>query len=373
MNRKRTLIIILLTFFVIILLGVLLTYIVYVNRTKEPVDILSDYLINITSLVIAFIALIIALITYFSIDSVNSVTAMEGSVLENPNYTIAYSEMVMSFIDCKNQNDFKKLLIDKVYNGLKRPTATCIQFADCIQIMIDHIIWFAYVDFNDNDFKTKCDKLIIKLEKELLRYNSLSNGIQYILNENIKLIKYIMDYQQGRNLNKSNICNLEDIRGKMIQNPISQIVYYDYLGLDYRKKANQILKKCGSDDVEFTVEYMKSVMEYEYSQDDIQHVKMLLRRAQDSFNNASKLSDTDILWQGYIKYNVARTCVMEHLLDSTNGAEILEYINEVISIRESVCFLYQYGGDSYLNSRFNVEYRNAVNLLLEFKKLLGSY
>jgi hypothetical protein len=99
---------------------------------------------------------------------------------------------------------------------------------------------------------------------------------------------------------------------------------------------------------------------------------MFLKRAQDSFNNASKLSETDILWQGYIKYNIARTRVMNYLLEATNSEEILKYIDEVISIRDSVCYLFQYGENTYLNSRFKIEYNNAVNLSLELKKLLNS-
>lgn len=372
MNRKRTLLIICLTLFVILILGVLLTYIIYINRYNEPLDVLSDYLINITSLVIAFIALIIALITYFSIDSVNNVTAMEGNVLDNPNYTIAYSEMVMDFKDCKNQSEFQTLLCEKVFTGLKHSTSTCIQFADCIQRVIDYIIWFAYLDFQDKELMKQCDKLIRRLDRELQRYTSLSNGIQYLLNENVKLIKYIFEYQKGRNLNRSNICKLENIRGKMIQNPISQIIYYDYLGLDYRKKASEILRRCGSNDPEFSTKYMRAVMEYKYCTNDIKHVALLLMRAKECFHIAGQIAETDLLWQGYIEYNLSRTSVMEYLINPTNGANISNNINDVVNIREMVCFFFQQNEDAYLNSRFELEYKSAVNLLNEFSNLLKS-
>lgn len=123
---------------------------------KEPTDIIPDFFISISSLVISFIALIIALITYFSIDSVNNVTSMEGNVLENPNYTIAYSEMIKSFSNCKVKSEFEKKLLEKVCPAFNNKTLTCIQFADFIQNVIDHIIWFAYVDFKGAQLRNEC-------------------------------------------------------------------------------------------------------------------------------------------------------------------------------------------------------------------------
>lgn len=342
----------------------------------ETVDIIRDYLINITSLVIAFIALIIALITYFSIDSVNNITAMEGNVLENPNYSVAYSEMVTDFSQCKDKSDFKSSLLKKVNPELNSKTLTCIQFADFIQNTIDHIIWFAYVDFKDTEFKNECTKLIQNLENQSKRYNIISNGIQYTLNENVKLIKYVLDYQEERSLNKDTVCKLEDIRGKMIQNPISQIIYYNYLGLYYRNKANALFKQCDSQDKEFSFKYMKAVIDYEYSPEVVTQIEILLDRAYCNFNLANELSDTDILWQGYIQYNLARTFVMDYLIRVisrniyvTAEDKAYNYANTALSVRNSVRFLYRSTEGSYLNEMFDQECTFADSLLKEFKKL----
>lgn len=353
----------------IFLVGILFSVMIYVNRIKEPLTTVFSYLITITSLVISLIALVIAMITYFSIDSVNSVTAMEGNVLENPRYTIAYFEMVMQFSKCKNQKEFMDLLLNIVYNKERDKTSTCIQFADWLQSIIDHLIWFAYVDFKDKEFVKKCEILITKLEKECLRYNALSNGIQYLLNENVKLIKYVLIYQRARNLEQNQICYLENIRGKMILNPISQIVYYDYLGLDYRRKANKILQNCGNrNEKEFTYKYMKDVFDYKYTEEDVKHIYILLNRAKECFNGAIRLAETDVLWEGYIKYNEMRLRVMEYLLQHTNKEDVLIGIKDVINIREKICFLFG-EKDTYLSEKFKDEYNMAVSLYENFARL----
>jgi hypothetical protein len=336
---------------------------------KEPTDIIPDFFISISSLVISFIALIIALITYFSIDSVNNVTSMEGNVLENPNYTIAYSEMIKSFSNCKVKSEFEKKLLEKVCPAFNNKTLTCIQFADFIQNVIDHIIWFAYVDFKGAQLRNECTKLIQYLERELQRYSSLSNGLQYILNENIKLIKYVLDYQEERSLNRDTVCRLEDIRGKMLQNPISQIVYYNYLGLYYRNKANTLLRQCNSQNNEFSFEYMKSILQYNYNPKVVKEINILLNRARFNFDLADELAKTDILWQGYTQYNLARTFVMEYLINTTVEDLTYNYARSALSVRDVVCFLYRSANDSYLNEMFYKEYTYADNLLKEFKKL----
>ena len=328
--------------------------------------------INLTSFVISVIALIISLVTYISIDAVNQMTTMDGNVLENENYTVAYSEMLGQFDDCETKEAFQKRLFDVVRNGFKYNCSTCIQYADNIQNLIDHIIWFAYLDFSDIKFTRELDKLIKRVDKKLIEYCNLSNGIQYTLQENVKLVKRVLNYQMRRSLTQGNISNFEDIRGKMIRNPISQIVYYDYLGLNYRSKVNQLLKACGSSKDEFTPEYMRDVYVFKYSDTDMENIKTLLRKARQAFKAAEELSNGDILWRSYISYNMARTEVMEWLIqsDSHYSYERLEAILEdVVNVRREACFLYGANAGAYLKAEFNKEYVRAKSLLENFREL----
>lgn len=328
--------------------------------------------INLTSFVISVIALIISLITYISIDAVNQMTTMDGNVLENENYTVAYSEMLRQFADCETKEAFQKRLFDVVNNGFKYNCSTCIQYADNIQNLIDHIIWFAYLDFSDIKFERELDKLIKRVDKKLIEYCNLSNGIQHTLQENVKLVKRVLDYQMRRSLTQGNISNFEDIRGKMIRNPISQIVYYDYLGLNYRSKVSQLLKVCGSSKGEFTPEYMRDVYVFKYSDTDMENIKTLLRKARRSFEEAKELSDGDILWRSYISYNMARTEIMGWLIksDAHYSYERLESILEdVVNIRREACFLYGANTGAYLKTEFDKEYVRAKSLLENFREL----
>lgn len=368
MKTKRSLKAVFCILLIIFLVGFMLSIIIYTIRSKEPLSTVTGYLINSISLVTAIIALVIAMITYFTIDSVNSVTSMEGNVLENYSYSVAYSEMVMQFRNCRNQTEFMDLLMDTINDKSKNKTSTCIQFADWIQIIIDHLIWFAYVDFNNKEFYIKCEKLVFKLEKECDRYNSLSNGIQYLLKENVKLIKYVLTYKQSINLEENRICYLENIRGKMISNPISQIIYYNYLGLDYRKKASKILNKCQSNEKEFSYQYMKAVSTYNFSEQDKNHFYIFIDRAKQCFHNASKLAEADVLWDGYIKYNEVRLKVMEYMITQNNKDNILKDIREVINIREMVCFLFD-KSSSFLDEKFMEEHNRSIKLYESFENL----
>lgn len=329
--------------------------------------------INVTSFIISIIALIIALITYFSIDSVNSITTMEGNVLENENYTVAYTEMLRKFSDCVTKEQFQNKLFTEVCEGIQQKGDTCIQFADSIQNMIDHIIWFAYLDFSDSNFKKHYSKMMKTAEKRLVHYSKLSNGIQYTLHENVKLIKYVFDYQMGRNLSHGYVTSLEDVREGMIRNPMSQIVYYDYLGLHYRRKAAELFKTCGCQAPEFSREYMQFVRDYEFSAETKHNIHLLLNRAETAFTRAREVAQDDILWTGYLSFNVARTKMMFWLLEGNDGLvsyeQIESLLNETIQVRREVKFFYDSIAGGYLTSMFEKECEYAEKLMGEFQVL----
>ena len=329
--------------------------------------------INVTSFIISIIALIIALITYFSIDSVNSITTMEGNVLENENYTVAYTEMLRKFSDCATKEQFQNKLFTEVCEGIQQKGDTCIQFADSIQNMIDHIIWFAYLDFSNEDFRKNYDKMMRCAEKRLRHYSKLSNGIQYTLHENVKLIKYVLGYQMNRNLSYGYITSLEDVRGGMIRNPMAQIVYYDYLGLHYRRKAAELLKTCGCKTPEFSREYMQFVRDYEFSEGTKRNIHLLLNHAETDFTRANEIAKDDILWKNYLFFNVVRTKIMVWLLEGNNSPvsyeQIENLLNETIRVRREVKFFYDSIAGGYLKSMFEKECEYAEKLMIEFQNI----
>ena len=204
-------------------LGVVVTFLVLDANDSTKVVPWAENTILITSFVISFAAFVFSVITYFSIDAVNNITAMDGNVLENENYAIAYEEMIDKFMNAADQKAYTQKLLNEV--SCPKKTKSCIVFADCLQNILDHIILFAYVDLSDNETRKECDKLIKIIREEADYYIKLSNGIKYQLDENIKLIEYIMDYQKARSQKQDwEFSKLENIRGNMLKNPISKIL-----------------------------------------------------------------------------------------------------------------------------------------------------
>ncbi len=348
-------------------LGVLLTLAVLDPEVPSLVFSLTENIILFTSFFISFIAFIFSMITYFCIDSVNSITAMEGNVLENENYSIAYEEAVDQFENASNRVEFTKKLFSIVMPTKK--SESCMNYADDLQKLIDYIIWFAYVDLKEPTVKQQCEAMIKIIDKEKSRYDKLSNGINYLLNENIKLIKYVFDYQKIKSEGiSSQFSKLENIRGDMLKNPISRIIYFDYLGLDYRRKAADILKACGDDNSEFSAEHMTKIREHDYTEEQLKHFTCLIDRAEMCFEKAQEIAKDNVLWNGYISYNRLRVEVMKNLMGNDQSCEeVLKEIDRVIRIRENAEFMFK-RNNSYLNTQFAKE-TERVQELKEYYKL----
>jgi len=350
------------------ILGVVAT--IFLGESIVPSSIYpwAENIVTITSFVISFIAFIFSMITYFSIDVVSGVTSMDGNVLENSDYTIAYEEAVDSFKEAKTEQEFFNELMKKVKND--RKSKSCMIFADELQTVIDYIIWFAYIDLNNPDYRRECEQLVEKITKEQKRYEKMSNGINHLLEENVKLIKYVLVYQEKRSAGESGFSKLENIRGNMLKNPISQIVYYDYLGLDYRRKAASILNACGDGNQEFSTEHMLAIMNFSYSEEQKKQIACFVERAEICFEKAREVAAGNILWEGYISYNKARVDLMKYLMHLEEDENALcKTLAEIVRVRENACFLFG-GKGSYLDGKFVEEIKRAKNLKCNFKKLL---
>lgn len=366
---------------VIVWVCVIIVFIVIFGFILDDYERRYENWIAITSFIVSMVALIVALITYFSIDSVSSITSMDGNVLENASYSVAYTELLRDFQKCDSRQDFQKKLMDGVTSHIVHDSGTCMQFSDSIQYVIDRIILFAYLDYNDPAFCAEYKKLKKKLTQRYETYSRLSNGIQYTLLENVKLITYVFEYQQNRqndgNEHGSVLAGLEDVRENMIQNPISRIVFYDYLGLHYRRKASELMRpKNAPDGKEFSTEYMKLVWQEDLDENIRKQASWLLDTAEKSFQRANEIAGEDILWNGFLSYNIARVKIMVWLLNKPKEKEEADQITallaQTVSMREKV--LYYYGQPElcgqYLSGQLKEELRRAFELQKEFALLM---
>lgn len=333
----------------------------------------TSYAVDISALIVSFIALVISIVTYFSIDKVNNITSMSGNVLENSTYSVATSELVNEFNGCNNDKDFTKELLDSVSHPKNGnpigKTKSIIEFADLIQNFIDHLIWFAYIDDEPDTYKKK-EEIVKDLEKNLEKYEQLSNGIQYLLKENLKLIQYVLLYQDSTR-NNTYERNMENIRGRMMTNPVSQIVYYDYYGLCRRRQAKRIMRSGlpEYDDDEFSANNMIAILKHDYKKDETEKIIFFLDQAMKWFNKADKLTDDDILWKSYISYNKVRTKIQRLLILKDTSDQSMTVIKQdlkcALDARMAVCILYG-EEDNYLSQKFSGEYKYTEELFNNF-------
>lgn len=329
-------------------------------------------LLSVFSIVISVVALVYAMITYYSIDSVQSMNSMEGNVLCNTKYSVAYPESIQYFEDCITEDEFQSRLFDLL---LYKKSVDCKQYAEHIQCVIDNIIWIAYANHNDSFYK-KCSVLLEKLNSDKQKFKYINSGLNCLFNENIKLISYVINYQNQRIENSVAISRLENIRGRSIENPVAQITFYNYLGLEYRKRADKLL---GFNNI-FTAENMKKIIEKFQSgeyQKEKAHYSALLDIAEKSFMKAFVISNDDMIWKGYISYNLARVKVMRYLVspDDVYKADVEDCLERAVRDRDNILYLIWSDSESlsqkqsFLNRKFCEELTRAKKLIAEFSKL----
>lgn len=348
---KKTVILCLIILVFIFLSGI------YIGIEFKLDDSETTNIFNATAFIISTVALMFTMVTYFSIDSMDKKNRMENNILQAQNYKAPY-QRIFDYLNV-SENEYRKNLI----KSIKKPRiASCMQFADWIQTIMDHIVFFAYCDF-DSDEREKLKK---SLDKEKGKYEGIGSEVKIILNENISLIKYVLDYQK-RDKDNSNR-HIEDVRGEMLGNPVAKIVYYDYLGLDYLHMAGDIMnKKVGKHKV-FSEDYFKSWRQNNTFKEK-EKCLSILDEANKYFESAIRLTQDDLMWDGYIKYNLVRVNIMRFLLLNNKAKKIaygniLKSLNTTILARKKVCHLFSESG--YLYDQFQKELQMVIDLKSNF-------
>ncbi len=300
---------------------VYLTFILYSDTLIfDDVNTVTTFVIGMLSFLLSVVALVFSVVTYVSIDSVNALSSMEGNVLCNENYNAEYILLVKDYEDCKTQLALQKKLFANIEENFRHNSKTCMLFTDFLQYFLDNLLWFAYIDTKREDYRVAVTRVIDRLEKRYRDFNAISNGNQYVLREHIKLIKNILNYQsvahEGRELDADG--EMLNIRGRMFVNGVSKTIYYDYLGLEYHKKAlARIREIVDFADEEFLIANMKKISRHPYSEEERSEINILLEQAQLAFDKAVKSSEDDMLWKGYISFNKARIDLLSYLVNAS--------------------------------------------------------
>lgn len=403
------------------------------NDVKTVAEDMRDYM----AYVISFAAYALSVIVYFYIDSLKEISSMEGNVLEDAEYKISYEKMVYDYRDAKDIHEFRK----EILKGLKK-TSKIKSSRDCaeaLQQVIDNILWFSYAvkdkahekdgapQPNDSgtEEKNKTDKekyvkdrngYLKVIKKKVLFYGKLGANIKNTLGENYNLIDNVFKYQNWvKNVEKKEeteniLPKLENINTGALKNPVAKTVYYDYLGLEYFRRArNEVeqiysamidqarkeaekavktqettvkvdnLKKDTTNETipekyqEFEHKTMKYMKNNRREPEELFGCKILLERAIECFKLAQEYEKNNLLWKGYTSYNIVRVRILYYLLFKDIDAKkdcLNKKMNEVIEIRKKVKYLFNQGG-SYLDTCFRVELDDAINLKQELEDALN--
>ncbi len=343
----------------------------------DTVNTVLGFGTGLVSLLVSVVALIFSVITYVSIDAVNALSSMEGNVLCNENYNAEYMLLVEQYDDCHTQLELQNKLFLDLNEYLKTHGRNCMAFTDFLQYFLDRLLWMAYLDAKREDFQTSVTALVDKIEKKYNEFNAISNGNQYVLREHIKLIKNILNYQslahEGKELSANG--KMLNVRGRMLVNGVSKTIYFNYLGLEYHKKALQRIREItGFVDEEFLSHNMRLISGFDYCREDKKEIHLYLTKARESFESASIASENDVLWKGYISFNLARIDLLSYIVDNDFPENWHGSLDSAIDARYFVKKVLIAGdkANSFLELEFAKEYVYAEALSLSLQHYLST-
>lgn len=380
---RRPILLVFILFFLSLFFSLYFTICGYCHLGNEKDEMFATFIVSFISLSISTVALVVALKTYFSIDAVNSITSMDGNVLQSEHYSVSYPKTIKCLSDAKDEKEFMDKVLS-LMDAKRKHTASCMAYAGWLQKIIDNLIWLAYVSTKSEIYNKAMRKLKKTIEKEYKKYSELSNGIQYTLEEHVNLIESVISYIEmsaTRNDVKSQgfaeISSLEDVRGGMIQNPVSRTVYYDYVGLSYHKKAKAIIYKAiGDSNIpnERESEYYVKIYEHGFSEDESLCIETLIEKSKKAFELGVAAADGDLLWEGYIMYNRVRVMLLDLVVFKRDSSELFdkakEELQRVKKIRKEIMFLYAVS-NSYIGEKLQFEVNlidQLCNAFCEFAK-----
>ncbi|SHG03990.1 hypothetical protein [Ornithinibacillus halophilus] len=305
---------------------------VYAAFTVNPFDTAKDrvdFIVTITSLIISLLAFIVAMNTYVSIDNVNRVTQLNGNILEDENYKTSLPAIFYDY----GQGDSTKSkdeIFDKLELKFIKESKTAINFANNLQDFIEVLVIFPalFSNHESNETIRRMDRLITTIEEKRDNFLSIGTGNLRLIEETVKLIKGVTDYQKLISKQDFNVeSDLIKVRGTMLKNSVSQTVYYNYLGLFYNKKAMYLIGqhiKLNSDNTDlFDIENHRQLIVHKHKIDSgvLDTISIYLQESKNAFEHAIKCSQNDTMWEGFIKYNNARTTYFLKLLSPDEKGE----------------------------------------------------
>ena len=301
-------------------------------------EVIGNDFVSVSDIAIAAFALAFAVKTYFSIDGVGKIASMDGNLLENEAYTCPLGKLITEN-DADNQSEIACKIERRLSKDSKKANSA-LKVADFLQDFIDILILFPVLDGMQKQdgekepqtslLKGKIEKIISDTEKKVEGFRSVSGGNIILLTETVKLLKEVFVFQQSNNKTKNGIFA---IRGGVLKNPVSKIVYHDYLGLEYYVKGIKKLKHEKTQDLDECLNFVALHNVYEAAlslkengeKADLDLAIEYFENAKTEFKHALELSKADLLWLGFLSFNAARAQFILFLLGGSEDDGISEF------------------------------------------------
>lgn len=295
----------------------------------------NNFIVAVVSLAVALVAIYFSLRTYYSIDEVNAISRMDGNVMENPRYR----PNIMRFVFRYTAVEFTQASDDliKHMNGLfsKGSKQTGAQLADSVQEIADMMVLIPFfIHTNEKiasfNHRAKVSNLLRTMKLRVKEFNTISDGSCKLLDETVDLIEAVFAYQKVNGNIESNPSKLLEIRGSIFVNPITCILYNNYLGLYLLRCAKEKLtgNQRGLSPRELLERAEKS------TPNDKSIAFVYCSKALEYFKRAKENVGDDMIWTGFICFNLARAEYLKHFLgvssQQTAHNAWEEYINESI-------------------------------------------
>ena len=270
---------------------------------------------TLLSAVLAVLAFIVSILTLSSIDSVSAVSRMEGNVLENEGYRTDLAQLLHDISSWKAD---KEGLIELIEDPYKRHLTSGTQLADNLQRTIDCLVLIPFIlpsgrkaqeiaDLESREALSKSlDRMIKRIEHQVLKFERINAGSNILIDESFKLIKAVLYHQFKEHFPENHTYiqeRMPSVRGTMLKNPVSKVVYYNYLGLFYMHKAQELIESVCGESLE-TIRGMSLCRVGNVNNPE--RVLDYLDMAERQFTEALGVIGDDIMWNAFIRYNAAR-------------------------------------------------------------------
>ncbi len=298
-------------------------------------DNTTELVVAVISLAVALLALYISLRTFYSIDEVNAISRMDGNVMENPRYRPNILRAVFRFpqIDFQETSETLMLYLEKLFHDKNKQSGA--HLADNVQEMANMLVLMPFfIQTNNQDASgihiERISKLLLTIRTRVENFKEISDGSCKLLEETVSLIDSVFAYQEKTAIGESDPSKFLEIRGSIFINPVTTILYNNYLGLYFLQRATSLL--CTHQ----TGLSLRQMIEYakKSSNDDKSMALVYASKASESFKRAKAKIGDDIIWTAFVCFNISRAEYMKQLINesfgNTSSNEWETYINESI-------------------------------------------